>query len=70
MKTSRRVPARITMPSAAGRQEVQREIEMFLRALDSYPDHFAQDPCLSFQQHLFSLSMPPRSVLSTQEPLA
>lgn len=27
----------------------------FLRAIDSYPDRFAKEPKVSFEQHLFSL---------------
>ena len=38
-------------------QEVQQEIETFLTALSSYPDRFARNPCLSFEQHLFSLAV-------------
>ena len=42
--------------SGAGREgEVRREIDSFLRALSSYPDRFAHDPYLSFEQHLFSI---------------
>ena len=36
--------------------EVQREIETFLRALSSYPDRFARDPYLSFEQHLGTIA--------------
>jgi len=36
--------------------EVRREMENFLRALSSYPDRFARDPYLSFEQHLFSIA--------------
>jgi hypothetical protein len=34
---------------------VQHEIRNFLSALVSYPDRFATDPDLSFEQHLFQL---------------
>jgi hypothetical protein len=34
---------------------VQRDIDRFLRALSSYPDRFAREPHLSFQQHFSSL---------------
>lgn len=37
-------------------REVQQEIETFLTALSSYPDRFARNPCISFEQHLFSLA--------------
>jgi len=37
-------------------REVQREIENFLRALNSYPDRFALNPGISFEQHLFSIA--------------
>jgi hypothetical protein len=36
--------------------EVQREIENFLQAVRSYPDRFAREPDLSFQQHLCSIA--------------
>jgi hypothetical protein len=35
--------------------EVQQEIDSFLRAVSSYPDRFAREPYLSFQQHLSSI---------------
>ena len=35
--------------------EVQQEIDSFLRAVNSYPDRFAREPYLSFQQHLSSI---------------
>ena len=37
-------------------REVQREIENFMRALTSYPDRFARDSHLSFEQHLFRIA--------------
>ena len=36
--------------------EVQQEIDTFLRAINSYPDRFAREPYLSFQQHLSSIA--------------
>jgi len=54
MKTRKHQTIR-SKASGAGREgEVHREIESFLRALSSYPDRFARDPYLSFEQHLFS----------------
>ena len=35
--------------------DVQREIDNFLRAIRSYPESFAHNPRLSFEQHLFSI---------------
>ena len=35
--------------------EVRREIDTFLRALNSYPERFAREQDLSFEQHLFSI---------------
>ncbi len=35
--------------------DAQREIENFLQAVQSYPDRFAREPYLSFQQHLCSI---------------
>jgi hypothetical protein len=45
-----------SLGSDTGREhEVQQEIESFLRAVSSYPDRFAREPYLSFQQHLSSI---------------
>jgi hypothetical protein len=50
-------PAAGTAASDARRErEVEREIENFMRALTSYPDRFARDPYLSFEQHLFRIA--------------
>ncbi|MFZ0994253.1 MAG: hypothetical protein WB918_04445 [Candidatus Sulfotelmatobacter sp.] len=35
--------------------QVQREIQSFLQALDSYPARVAREPRLSFRQHLCSV---------------
>jgi hypothetical protein len=37
---------------ASREQEVRREIDNFLRALNSYPERFVHNPCLSFEQYL------------------
>jgi len=37
-------------------QESQREILNFLHALRTYPDRFAQEPQLSFEQHFFQVA--------------
>jgi hypothetical protein len=39
----------------ARERDAQREIDSFLRALSSYPDRFAREPYLSFEQHLSSI---------------
>lgn len=49
-------PITLGVSDAEREREVQLEIENFLRALDSYPDHFAREPHLSFEQHLFSIA--------------
>src|SRR5215470_10467232 len=36
--------------------QVQQEIQDFLQALNSYPESFSQDPCLSFEQHLVAIA--------------
>lgn len=36
-------------------KQVRREIQRFLQALDSYPDRFARNPGITFEQHLWSL---------------
>ena len=49
-------PATAGLSDAARDREVRREIENFLNALSSYPDHFARDPYVSFEEHLFILT--------------
>jgi hypothetical protein len=53
MKSKKQDAARLA--NAAREHEVQREIDSFLRAISSYPDRFAREPYLSFQQHLSSI---------------
>jgi hypothetical protein len=36
----------------ARESEVRREIDNFLLAINSYPERFVRDPCLSFEQYL------------------
>jgi hypothetical protein len=36
-------------------EQVLEEIETFLRALESYPDRFALDPTVTFEQHRSNL---------------
>jgi hypothetical protein len=39
-------------------EQVQEEIQNFLRAIDSYPNRFAKEPRISFQRHLRSFFSP------------
>ncbi len=39
-------------------EQVQMDIQNFLRALDSYPARVAKEPRISFQQHLSSFFAP------------
>ncbi len=32
-------------------EQVRREIQTFLLALDSYPESFAQNPAITFEEH-------------------
>jgi hypothetical protein len=36
-------------------EQVRKEIQGFLRAVNSYPDRVAKEPRISFQQHLCSI---------------
>lgn len=38
-----------------GNEQVRTEIQRFLQALDSYPDRFAKDPGVTFEEHCSSL---------------
>jgi hypothetical protein len=49
-------PITLGVSDAEREREVHQEIETFLRALDSYPDRFAREPHLSFEQHLYSIA--------------
>jgi hypothetical protein len=55
MKTKRHEATDLRLSDATREHEVQREIDSFLRAINSYPDRFAREPYLSFQQHLSSI---------------
>jgi hypothetical protein len=55
MKNGKRRPSTSGMGRAARERDVQHEIKSFLRALVTYPDRFAREPELSFEQHLFQL---------------
>ena len=51
--TTKRHSSLVSGVSHAGRGEgAQLSVEKFLKALNSYPDRFARDPQLSFEQHL------------------
>jgi hypothetical protein len=53
MKNSKRRPNASGLSRAAQERDVQYEIKSFLSALVSYPDRFAVEPDLSFEQHLY-----------------
>jgi hypothetical protein len=55
MKSKRRDAIGLRVSDSARESEVQQEIDSFLRAIRSYPDRFAREPYLSFQQHLSSI---------------
>lgn len=42
----------------SGNDQVRVEIEIFLRALDSYPARFAANPKVTFEEHQASLMAP------------
>jgi hypothetical protein len=53
MKRNSSIAASVS--GAARQREVRKEIENFVNALSSYPDCFARNPYLSFEQHLFRI---------------
>jgi hypothetical protein len=53
------------LSDASREQEVKQEIENFLNALSSYPDRFAREPRLSFQEHLFDIETASQHVTAT-----
>jgi hypothetical protein len=36
--------------------QARQEIENFLKALNSYPESFEHDPCLTFEQHFVAVA--------------
>jgi hypothetical protein len=40
-----------TADQRSGNEQVRREIQSFLHALKSYPDRFAKEPHVTFEQH-------------------
>ena len=51
--------SQVAAPSLAEvklRYKAEQEIENFLKAVNSYPERFAQDPQLSFEDHLFTIT--------------
>jgi hypothetical protein len=52
MSSKKHRPIVLGLSDATRAEEVEQEIESFLQALNSYPDRFANDPRLSFEQHL------------------
>jgi len=56
MATSRRRPAVPGTSNTGVERQTRQDIENFLRALDSYPDRFARNPLLSFEQHFFRVA--------------
>jgi len=58
MKTKKAHLGDVAQPKRASQQQ---EIDSFLRALYSYPDRFAQQPDLSFQQYWLSIPSQPHA---------
>lgn len=56
MRSRKQRPVLVGTSDAAREREVQQEIETFLQALSSYPERFAREPYLSFEQHLFRIA--------------
>ncbi len=54
MKSKRR-QVRVGDQRLSGNEQVRREIQSFLRALHSYPERFARDPDITFEEHRSSL---------------
>jgi hypothetical protein len=52
---SKKHHSKVTPPDPNQLCNVQPEIDKFLRALRSYPESFAHNPRLSFEQHLFRI---------------
>jgi hypothetical protein len=62
MKTSKRRRMPSSLSSARSARVMQPEIKIFLSALGSYPDRFAREPHVSFEQHFFHIAATNRLV--------
>lgn len=49
-------PVWVGAASASANDQVHVEIQSFLEALDSYPERFAREPEITFEQHRSSLA--------------
>jgi hypothetical protein len=56
MRTKRHRPIAVGESETVRQLEARREIDTFLRALNSYPERFAREQDLSFEQHLSSIT--------------
>lgn len=54
-------PHRRSESRMSGNEQVRAEIEIFLRALDSYPARFAANPEITFEEYRASLMPPARA---------
>lgn len=67
MKTKRNDASVSEISCEAQQHGVQLEIDRFLRAVSSYPDRFAREPHLSFQQHFSSLATAARPTIPDED---
>ena len=58
--------SRIRSREVQTNESVRAEMQTFLAALVSYPDRFAVNPRISFEQHLGSLMVPPHTSEAAQ----
>jgi hypothetical protein len=56
MKSARR-QERAAASRLSRNEQVRREMQSFLRALQSYPERFLKDPGISFEEHCGELIM-------------
>ena len=50
-----------TLAEAKQHYQAEVEVQNFLRAINSYAERFAQNPELSFEDHLFTITAPSES---------
>ena len=51
----------------SGNEQVRIEMQTFLQALASYPDHFAVNPQITFEQYHSSLTCAPADSYTADE---
>lgn len=65
MSSTRKVLSGTKEMNPARTHNSQREIAVFLQALSTYPEHFQENPLLSFEQHMVRVADENRALMAS-----